>query len=397
VYEPATIGQDGFYQTNPSGAVLWENTPGADRYEARLSQASDDCAENAVWTEVPQDFGSRFAEVYLGDTIAENLVLIRDPVKLFPQGELDLDENKNYHLYIRSIHGDQRGACGHFPVRKAMLKPFDMIGSLTPVGLPFKSGGPFAWQPSQGAVRYEIVLFRLGFDEVARETVDAAMLQPNAAGNLEYTLANKDALSIPNLLFWEVTSIHRLGFVRVANLNGVPHTAFDQTPSFFTAAEARFDATFDGGQVGPAVAGRIPVKIVRPRNMQDKVTTACFAKPANTLGMRYWWGGTSDLPVTPDEFVKVLPDPTTSDKLCTAALPLRDDSMFLFSQFFSNGSRRTFGFPSCGHHRPPVVRRLALAVRRCRRRLLRPHDLHRWRHLLVEEMRRLRRTGPRLL
>lgn len=153
VVEPATIGQDGFYQTNPLGAVLWGRTPGADKYEARLSLTSDDCAESAAWTQVPQDFLSRFAEVYLGDTIAENLVLIRDPVKLFPQGEIDLDQNTTYHLYIRAVHGDQRGACGHFPVRKAMLKPFDMIGSLDVFTLPFKSGGPFAWQPSQGAVR----------------------------------------------------------------------------------------------------------------------------------------------------------------------------------------------------------------------------------------------------
>jgi hypothetical protein len=156
-------------------------------------------------------------------------------------------------------------------VRKAMLTPFEMVSPPDGGSLPFKSGGPFIWQPSQGAVEYDIEIERFSgpphtLEEVVRETVKVSMLQPNAQGNLEYTLADKDALSKPSQMFWTVTSVHPLGFRRTANLIGT-HTP--RVPFFWTAAEARFDAMFDGGQVDPALAdGRIPVNIVRPRHMQ---------------------------------------------------------------------------------------------------------------------------------
>jgi hypothetical protein len=337
---PSTVAKEGHYLVDPLGMVNFERMFPVDHFEARLSDTDDACAEDKPWTTVPVNgWGLPHEELYLGDTISENLVLLRNPVKIRP--ELDLDENTTYHLYIRAVRGGTRGQCGHFPVRKAKLKPFVKVSPGDFAQVKYKSGGPFLWKPSEGAVRYEIVVDRFlrrepNVAEVIRESVEAASLKPNAQGDLEYTLANKDALSNRGQHFWTVTAVSAQGFRRESGLINVPPTSSSHTPSFWVAPEARFDASFDGGQVGEALGNRTPVSIVRPREQQDKVTRACFDKPANAIGMRYWWGGVSDLPVTLEKIVDVKEDPAMPGKLCTGPLPLRDEPLTLLVRFYSD-------------------------------------------------------------
>ncbi len=77
--------------------------------------------------------------------------------------------------------------------------------------LSFEAGGPFVWEPSGGAARYEIVVKVDPAEEVAREVIDAEHVVLNSDGNVEYKLANKDAIRQPGRMRWDVVAFHATG------------------------------------------------------------------------------------------------------------------------------------------------------------------------------------------
>ncbi|HEX2870678.1 MAG TPA: choice-of-anchor A family protein, partial [Polyangiaceae bacterium] len=119
---PDHVEQNGYYQTDHNGMIVWERVQFANSYDALLSEVDDGCnAPVGEWTNIVTNIHTfLYPQVYLGDTIDENGVLLRDPIKLWP--DRTLDEDVTYHLYLRArASNGAKGKCNHFKVRKLKL------------------------------------------------------------------------------------------------------------------------------------------------------------------------------------------------------------------------------------------------------------------------------------
>jgi Thermolysin metallopeptidase, alpha-helical domain len=337
---PDHVERNGYYQTDHDGTVYWERIEFADSYDALLSEVDDGCdAPAADWTNiVPNIHTFLYPQVYLGDTIDENGLLLRDPVKLWPNRTLDPDVT--YHLYLRArASNGAKGRCSHFKVRKLKLLPFQKVSPLHYDSIPYESGGPFVWTPSQDADHYDLTIFRWppgdSPGQVEKfETLLASDAVLNADGNVEYQLSDKVVTTLPGEMLWEVNAVHASGDSRSGWDDGSPH--FTNASRFWNSADAITVGQTENGTWGPPAADVIPISLVFPRNAADRQTQTCFKPPGNTAGIRWWFGEGGNVSLDQFQDARLAPDATGDYPLCTDRLALTADSMWMVAIPYSN-------------------------------------------------------------
>lgn len=243
--EPKKKLSGGYYRTDPVGSIRWEIDPGfsADEYRVVVTRNVADC--DASGSQILLS-SSNVLSAYLGDTLDNpRLFGISSPFIIAPSADFDPDHT--YHLYIRPRRADGLwGSCSHFAIRKPRLGPFKLLSPISnpwvPI-LPYGSGGPFVWAPSDGAESYELVLtgerrqgiYTLPGTSASRRseivTVDDVSL--NVDGNIEYTLVDASPTTLPGEFHWEV----------IARGGGFERRGWDPGASMsFDANLASFDA-----------------------------------------------------------------------------------------------------------------------------------------------------------
>jgi choice-of-anchor A domain-containing protein len=353
VVTPAGVTSEGYYLTNNMGQFGWEPVPRATGYHALLSETNDGCSRpTSEWTEVTLNLHRiRFPGVFLGDTIDQNITLSRDPIRLSP--DLVLDPDKTYHLFVRAVNGGNLAGCNHFEVRKLKLMPFQKLSPLDFVTIPYHSGGPFVWTPSEGADHYQLVVRRWPpgepLETVTRETIDAASVVLNADGNVEHTLGDTSATTLPGQMVWEVEAIHATGDHRLGWDPGVP--GFSSDANFWSGAQQLTEAQTENGEHGPIQDGLVvPVTLVFPREQLERDTQTCFKVPGNTFGLWWWFGSPNVSEIPFDEIVDVHVDPASTEEfsICTTRLDLSGDEdkvlvVMPYSNFVHDNPQGSFG------------------------------------------------------
>lgn len=328
---PTQQARDGYYETNNMGQVGWEPVAAASGYQALLSVGNDGCDRpSGDWTAIPLNlFRILYPELFLGQTVDQNLVLDRDPVYLMPGTEIDPDIT--YHLFVRAMKDGRRGTCNHFEVRKIKLLPFEQLSPLHFETLPFESGGPLVWTPSDGAQSYKVRVTRFVLDEgtetVLTDTVDAEDVVLNDDGYIEHRI-DRSATTLRGQMTWSVAAIHASGDTRSGWNPGVP--SYTTRANFWNGAERITEGITDMGEHGPPEGDITPVTLVFPTDQEERDTQTCFKVPGNTAGM-LWWFGPAGEEADPDEIqdAQVDPDATDEYSLCTDRLELTEDVMVL--------------------------------------------------------------------
>jgi hypothetical protein len=337
---PDSKESGGYYLTNNMGQVVWEPLEGAYDYEALLRDSDDGCEVPASeWTSIPISL-DRISnpELFLGDTIDQNIVLLRDPIRLRP--DLVLDPNLTYHLYIRGLTGDgARGTCTHFKVRKLQLMPFEKLSPLDYVDIPYNSGGPFVWTPSVGAREYQFTIRRWppdgSFETVLQENIDADSVTINAAGNVEHFAGDPSVTGLPGEMMWDVWAVHETGDKRPGWDPGSP--GLTNHARFWNSADRIIEGVTESGEHGPPTDnGNLPISIVFPTGAEPRETQSCFKAPANTIGML--WVFTEGGNVSWDDLsdVRIPADASDEFSLCTPRLTMTQDVMYLLAIPYSN-------------------------------------------------------------
>ena len=337
---PDHVEENGYYQTDHDGTVIWERVQFADSYDALLSDVDDGCSAPADdWTRIVTNIHTfLYPQVYLGDTIDENGILLRDPVKLWADRTLDPDVT--YHLYLRArASNGAKGKCNHFKVRKLKLLPFQKVGPLDYDSIAYESGGPFVWTPSEGADHYDLTIHRWPPGDVPAqvekiETLFASDAVLNADGNIEYELAEKAVTTLPGEMRWEVHAVHASGDLRSAWDEGSPD--FTDVARFWNSADAITVGQTENGTWGSPAGDVISISLVFPHDATDRETQTCFNVAGNIAGMRWWFGEGGN--VTPDQFqdARLAPDASGDYPLCTDRLALTKDSMWMAVIPYSN-------------------------------------------------------------
>jgi choice-of-anchor A domain-containing protein len=337
---PDHVEKNGYYQTDHDGTVYWERIAFADSYDALLSEVDDGCeAPAADWTNVvPNIHTFLYPQVYLGDTIDENGILLRDPVKLWADKLLDPDVT--YHLYLRArASNGAKGKCNHFKVRKHKLLPFEKVSPLEYNSIPYNSGGPFVWTPSEGADHYELTIHRWPPGDVPSqvekvETIAASDVVLNADGDVEYKLGDTAVTTLPGEMMWEVNAVHASGDSRSGWDEGSPN--FTNVARFWCSADAITAGETENGTWAPPAADVIPISLVFPHDATNRETQTCFKVPGNTAGMLWWFGEGGNVSFDQLKDVRLAPDATGDFPLCTDRLPLTQDSMWMVAIPYSN-------------------------------------------------------------
>ncbi|MES1187811.1 MAG: choice-of-anchor A family protein [Myxococcales bacterium] len=337
---PDHVESNGYYQTDHDGTVYWERVEFADSYDALLSEVDDGCNAPAEdWTNIlPNIHTFLYPQVYLGDTVDENGVLLRDPAKLWPTRALDPDVT--YHLYLRArASNGAKGKCNHFKVRKLKLLPFQKVSPLHYDSIAYDSGGPFVWTPSADADHYDLTIYRWPPGDVPAqvekiETLLASDVVLNADGNVEYPLADTAVTTLPGEMFWEVNAVHASGDSRSAWDDGSPH--FTNAARFWSSAEAITTGETENGTWGPPEASVIPISLVFPRDATERETQTCFPVVGNTAGMLWWFGEGGNVSHDDLRDARVAPDATGDYPLCTDRLAMTADSMWMLAIPYSN-------------------------------------------------------------
>lgn len=337
---PDHIEKNGYYQTDHTGGVFWERVQFASSYDALLSEVDDGCeAPGSSWTNIVTNIHTfLYPQVYLGDTIDENGILLRDPVKLWADKPLDPDVT--YHLYLRArASNGAKGKCNHFKVRKHKLLPFQKVSPLRYNSIPYNSGGPFVWTPSAGADRYDLTIHRWPPGDVPSqvekvETIAASDVVLNADGNVEYTLGDTAVTTLPGEMFWEVDAVHTSGDSRSGWDEGSP--GFTNVARFWSSADKITAGETENGTWAPPAADVIPISLVFPHNATNRQTQTCFKPPGNTAGILWWFGEGGNVSFDQLKDVRLAPDATGDFPLCTDRLSLTRDSMWMVAIPYSN-------------------------------------------------------------
>ena len=337
---PAKVEDDGYYLTDNLGRVSWEPTRGATHYEALLLEddGDDGCAHPAdEWTKV---FGKT---VYLGNSFDQDDGL--DPDLPVLGRELELDPDHTYHLFVRAMDLGREGTCNHFEVRKLKLLPFELLSPLHFDTIPYNSGGPFVFTPSEGAVRYEIVIECAppsggGFQEVRREVVDADSVVLDSDGNVEHTLGDKSVTTLQGECSWRVEAFHETGDSRRGWDPGRPFLT--SHAHYWNAAEQIIQGTTDSGVHAPLSGNVVPVAVVF-RSGDPWFTQTCLKIGPNVAGMQWWFGPGSYTSIPDSEIQFWEADPTSTEEyqFCTPEAFV-EETMRLVVVPYSNVIRGNF-------------------------------------------------------
>lgn len=339
---PHRKSKSGYYLTNNMGQVAWQPVRNAGSYQAMLREDGDGCDRpDSDWTDVPLNLWRALnPEVFLGQTVDQNLVLDREPIYLW--ADTDLAPGTTYHLFVRAVSASGgRGTCSHFEVQKIQLAPFQKVSPLDFATIPYRSGGPLLWTPSEGAARYELTVqnFQLndGWQEVWREVLDADGLEVNDDNQISLTLGDDSVTSIPGQMTWHVTAVHESGDRRGGWDPGVPDYRTDA--NFWNGPEKILETVTEDGTNAPA-AEDTPTTVVNlafPEG-DERETQTCFDPGDNTAGVLWalYPAGTTEVNLEDFQDLPLDPDADDDFPVCTPRYELVDDVTFLVAYPYSN-------------------------------------------------------------